>query len=140
MKIRTFVTLAFATVLVGTLSISAAAADWMMTADIPFAFQVGSTQMPAGLYTFSRCNNNTTFLIRSTDGKASVLAFGSPLDSSNPAASPRVVVNHYGDRYFVGRIVLAGGHSTQLSKSKVETEYQASVGGGSSPLEVVAVQ
>ncbi len=140
MKIRTFVTLAFATVLVGTLSISAAAADWMMTADIPFAFQVGSTQMPAGLYTFSRYNSDTTFSIRSANGKVSTFAFGSPVDSSNPSDSPRVVFNRYGDRYFMGRIVLAGGYSTRLPKSTAEAEYQASGGGGSSPVEIVAVR
>ncbi len=140
MKIRTFVTLAFATVLVGTLAISAAAADWTMTADIPFAFQVGSTQMPAGLYTFGRYNSNTTFWIRSADGKVSIWAFGSPLDSSNPAASPRVVFNRYGDRYFIGRIVLAGGYSTRLPKSNAEAEYQANGGGGSSPVEIFAIR
>src|SRR5512146_447157 len=136
MKIRTLVTLAFATVLVGTLAISATAADLTMTADIPFAFEVGSTKMPAGLYTFSRYHSNTTFWIRSADGKVSTWASGSPLDSSDPAASPRVVFNRYGDRHFMGRIVLAGGYSTQLPKSNTEAEYQASGGGGSSPVEI----
>ena len=140
MKTRTLITLAFATVLAGTWAISAAAAaDWTMKADIPFAFQVGSTRMPAGVYNFSRYNNNGVLLIRSANGEVTLVTNGSPLDASRTGISPRVIFNSYGDRCFMRRVVLGGGYSMELPKSKLEAEYQAS-GGGFTPVEAAAVR
>lgn len=136
MKTRMFVKLAFAITLVGILAISAAAEDWTVRADIPFAFQVGSARMPAGLYQFSRYGNDL-LLIKSLNGKVIQVTSGSPLNASRTAVSPKVDFNRYGDLYVMSSIVLDGGYSLQFSKSKLEAEYQAS-GGGFTPIEVAA--
>ncbi len=125
MNTRTFLKIAFAVVLVGALAITAMAADWTVKVDIPFAFQVGATKMPAGLYSVSRFNTNGTLLIRSADDNVLMLTKGFSVGSPRGNA-PKLVFNRYGNRYFVKTIVLADGSATELPKSKVEAEYEAS--------------
>lgn len=72
-------------------------------ADIPFAFQVGSTVLPAGTYTFIR-QNEDIMLLRGSGSHSTVLAMVLPETGSKAPKVGTIVFNKYGDRYFLHKV------------------------------------
>jgi len=97
-----------------TLSASAAHAQTnnpqRVVAQIPFAFHVGKTNLPAGKYTISVLNpssDRTVLQIRSVDGHASAMILTNTLNS-NPADNAKLVFERYDDNYFFSEAQMAG--------------------------------
>jgi len=110
---RHFHTLILIVVLV-TLCASAAEAQTnnpqRVVAQIPFAFNVGKTNLPAGKYTISVLNpssDRTVLQIRSVDGRASAIILTNDVNHS-PADNAKLVFERYDDRYFFTEAQMAG--------------------------------
>jgi len=69
-------------------------------ADIPFAFQVGSTVLPAGTYIFTQ-QNQDIMLLRGPGSHSSALAMVLPETGNKAPKVGRITFNKYGDRYFL---------------------------------------
>lgn len=94
-----------------------------MRAHIPFAFNVGRTELPAGQYTVTVLNPNSdrkVLQIRSDDGKLSALIQTSELNT-NTQEQTKLVFNRYGNRYFFAQAQMAG-ESTRLAAVKSSAE------------------
>lgn len=94
-----------------------------MRARIPFAFNVGKTEFPAGEYTVTVLNSNSdrkVLQIRSADGKLSALIQTSERET-NTAEQTKLVFNRYGNRYFFAQAQMAG-ESTTLAAVRSSAE------------------
>jgi len=94
-----------------------------MRARIPFAFNVGKTEFPAGKYTITVLNPNSdrkVLQIKSADGKLSALIHTSELNA-NVSDDTKLVFNRYGNRYFFAQAQMAG-ESTTLAAVKSNAE------------------
>src|SRR6516165_11445548 len=73
----------------------------IMSANVPFAFNIGDKQLPAGSYAVREMDRAT--LIQSSDGATSVLgiyAYAGP----SKADETKLVFNKVGDHYFLAQI------------------------------------
>ena len=94
-----------------------------MRAQIPFAFNVGKTILPAGEYIVTEVNPNsdrTVLRIRSIDGRNSALVQTNRTRSNNSDAT-KLVFNSYGDTYYFAQAQLAGD-ATALAAVKTSAE------------------
>ena len=94
-----------------------------MRARIPFAFNVGQTELPAGEYTVTVLNPNSdrkVLQIRSDDGKLSALIQTSELNT-NTQEQTKLVFNRYNNRYFFAQARMAG-ESTTLAAVRTSFE------------------
>jgi hypothetical protein len=107
--------------------------------NVPFAFQTASGQNFApGVYTI-RLNGEHTMVIRGT--KTSGLALTQLASDSQPATEGKAVFTHYGDRYFLRAVWVAGNGSHLLcSSSKAERQSQIAAVKTPSPVEVALLQ
>ena len=101
----------------------AQAASSPMRAQIPFAFHVGSKQLPAGEYNFTVLNPSSdqkVLQIRSSDGRVSAMV--RTLGANAIAAEKSKLVFHrYGDSYFFAQAQVAGELTTLAAvKSSAE--------------------
>lgn len=100
-----------------------ATASQTMRARIPFAFNVGKTEFPAGEYTITVLNpgsDRKVLQIRSADGKLSALIHTSELNT-NAHDETKLVFNRYGDKYFFAQAQMAGELTTLAAvKSNAE--------------------
>jgi hypothetical protein len=81
-----------------------------MRARIPFAFNVGSKELPAGIYNITVLNPNSdrkVLQIRSLDGRVSAI-INTLGTTANATEMPKLVFNRYGERYFFARAHMAG--------------------------------
>ena len=109
----------------------------IMTANIPFAFNIGNKQLPAGAYAIREMDRAT--LIQSRDGENGVLgiyAYAGP----SKAEETKLVFNKVGDHYFLAQIwTSARGQGLAVPQSKVEKEMRASNSGPQGGVETVIV-
>jgi hypothetical protein len=107
--------------------------------NVPFAFQTSSGQNFApGVYTI-RMNGEHTMVIRGT--KTSGVALTQLASDSLPATEGKAVFTHYGDRYFLRAVWVAGDSSHLLcSSSKAERQSQIAAVKTSSPVELALLQ
>lgn len=72
--------------------------------EIPFSFNVGKDQFPAGKYEVKRISSSS-FLLRNETGNASVIVL-SPLTINEKVSetSEKLVFNRYGNQYFLRQI------------------------------------
>jgi len=97
-----FPTLALLTLMVLVALPGAMAQGVALKADIPFAFTVGDTPLPAGEYTIS---SPVSGLIRIANNKTHDAATVSTSHGYYDAGrNSRLVFNRYGDRYFLHRV------------------------------------
>jgi len=92
-----------------------------MTANVPFAFNVGEKSFPAGEYTIV-CTNTASdrkvLQLRGKDGSILVQT-NSIIGQTNGAA--KLVFNRYGDRYYFSQAWLAADNTgMQVSRSRSE--------------------
>jgi hypothetical protein len=113
-----------------------------MRARIPFAFNVGKTELPAGEYTVTGLNPNSdrkVLQIRSTNGKLSALIQTSELDT-NTAEQTKLVFNRYGNRYFFAQAQMAGEATTLAAvRSSVERNEEQAVASKGSKTTIAIV-
>jgi hypothetical protein len=122
---------------------SQAASPRLMRAHIPFAFNAGTKELPAGEYTITVLNPSSdqkVLQIRSTDGRASAIV--STLASKTKSTErSRVVFHRYGDTYFFAQAQVSG-ESTALAafKSKAERTEARTIAshGGTTTVTIVA--
>ena len=109
-------------VLAGALTVSTqaqSASAQKVVANIPFAFNVGNTNLPAGKYTISVLNpasDRTILQIRSTNGRASAMIQTNSV-VGNTSDDAKLVFQRYGDRYYFARAQMAG-ESTSFAALK----------------------
>ena len=121
---------------------SQAASPRLMRAHIPFAFNVGNKELPAGEYAITVLNPNSdqkVLQIRSTDGSVSAIVSTVGTKSKSPEQS-KVVFHRYGDTYFFAQAQVSG-ESTALAafKSKAErTEARTIASHGTTTVTIVA--
>jgi hypothetical protein len=76
-----------------------------LRANIPFAFQVGSKQMPAGSYDISLLSNHLMLLRDRDPGKpVTDYLLVTPSQDGKIQTKGRLVFHRYGDRYFLREV------------------------------------
>jgi hypothetical protein len=88
---------------IGASTASFAQSGAVAKADIPFAFQVGSTIMPAGTYTFSRDGGNIMLLNGSKPHSQALSLVRAETGLKAPKVGT-ITFNKYGDRYFLHKV------------------------------------
>ena len=104
------------------LNINGAYAQSVVQANVPFAFNVGSSQLPAGSYRFTEDGSWLVMIRNSTTG-ASVLSLG---QRESPGGKRRkLVFQHLGNRYFLTQIWgEQGSAGLKLRAPKPETKFE----------------
>src|SRR5678815_1209538 len=98
----------------GMLAIKAHAQTQKLTANIPFAFHVGKTTMPAGRYTITVLNPSSDrkiLQIRSMNGRSSAVVLTTGIIGKT-SENAKLVFERYGDRYVYAQAQLAGDDTT----------------------------
>jgi hypothetical protein len=127
--------------LIGTLSLAVmtftltagAHAQSIVTADVPFAFNVGASQLPAGHYQIKE--DHMRQVIRILNVKTGNLVTVPVQQDAYTAAHPTMIFRNVGDRRFLARISEGmDGLNLTIPASKTEKEMQAvEVANGRSP-------
>ena len=113
-------------ILVGVLAAGAQAqtsSAQKVVANIPFTFNVGQTELPAGKYTITVVNPSSdrkVLQIRNADGRLSAMIQTTSL-LRNAADNAKLVFHRYGDRYFFAQAQMAGD-ATSLAAVKSKAE------------------
>jgi hypothetical protein len=120
----------FATLSLGALSVLATAtsayAQHAVVATIPFAFNVGTTQLPAGIYRIKADLMNSSVTIQNCHSTATIFAHG---QSEYPGKkSQKLVFRQASDRYFLAEIwgeQGSAGMKIRAPKPKIRIEEAA---------------
>jgi hypothetical protein len=101
--------------------------------NVPFAFHVGNTQLPAGRYMIRRVDMSDPDLleIRSMDGKTAVLFRGRPAQSSSTPSKTELVFKRYGNTAILSQIFQQGIPMGVELPALLQEER--AVGGGATP-------
>ena len=76
-----------------------------MTLNIPFAFTVGDTTLPAGTYLVLRpLTTSGAYMIRSVDGKGNALVLSPSSQQARKEEPAKLVFNAYDGEYFLAQI------------------------------------
>jgi hypothetical protein len=103
--------------------------------EVPFAFVVGQTTMPAGEYQIVNATTNVLTL-RRTDGSAAAMISAARIDAARTIHRSELVFNRYGDDYYLSEVRPSESPlAYRLRMSKQEVRLAKAI---SSP-EVVAV-
>src|SRR6266446_1016384 len=100
-------------------------------ANVPFAFTVGDTRLPAGKYNIKALDENapSVLVISSLDGRTSV-AFdteNATTRSDRAATTTELVFDKVGDRYFLSQVWVSGSNSgSELAKSRSQKKLEGS--------------
>jgi hypothetical protein len=129
MKKQILVTLTMVSFFVMVAAVSARAqTGGLIKADIPFTFTVGDKTLPSGEYIIERINRQTiqeTLLIRTTDGRTSVLVRTMPFETNAGQHSAKLVFNCYGEKRYLSQLwTPADDFGLELHKSRMERELQ----------------
>ena len=131
-------------ILVGALTVSTqaqTAGAQRVVANIPFAFNVGNTKLPAGKYSITVLNPSSDrkiLQIRSTKGSSATVQ--TTAESGNISDDAKLVFHRYGDRYFFARVQMAGDATTFAAvKSNTERAEKLALAGTRKQSVVVIV-
>jgi|ERR1041385_7402264 len=120
--------------LVGILAINAraqTASSQRLTANIPFAFNVGDKTLPAGRYTItllSSTSDRRVVQLCSADGRSTAMVLTLRMNAKT-AEEARVVFRRYGDSYFFAQAQLAADPSSlNTLKSRAERAQERALG------------
>jgi hypothetical protein len=123
---RHLITLLAILILAGAFTVSANAqttGTQKVVANIPFAFNVGNKDLPAGKYTITVVNPSSDrkiLQIRNANGRASVIISTNAV-AGKVSDDARLTFKRYGDRYFFSQAQLAGD-STGFAALKSHAE------------------
>ncbi len=98
-------------------------AQGSVRADIPFAFVVGNTTLPAGEYQIKHLSmsNASAQVIWRTDDSVSMIVLTDVADQKGNDTEPRLIFQRYGNECFLSQI-WSGPTGRQLHKSRREKE------------------
>jgi len=122
MKVRTLRTTILALFSLGLFWGGALAQNFTVEADIPFAFIIENSTLPAGTYVVKEAEPNE-YSISTLKGDVFVYFQAEPLDVLTPAKTSELVFNVRGDKHFLSEIWEAG-ELTGLSVIKGRTELK----------------
>ena len=109
----------------------------IMTANVPFAFSIGDTQLPAGAYAVREMGRAT--LVQSKEAVYSVLGIYADAGPSK-ANETKLVFHKVGDHYILAQIwTSARDQGLAVPESKLEKELRASNSGPQGGVETVIV-
>jgi hypothetical protein len=118
---------------------SQSANSQLMRARIPFAFHVGSRELPAGEYSITVLNPSSdrkVLQIRSADGRFSAITSTLGHKVNTPEQS-KLVFRRYGDSYFFAQAQVAGESNTLAAlKSNAETKEERMIASHGRPATV----
>ena len=104
------------------LTVTGAHAQSAARAKVPFAFKVGTTQMPAGTYNIQNVGANIV-TVRNVQTGTSVLAMGRRESPSKKM--DKLIFHHYGSQYFLTEILGSEGSQAMVfPATKREKELQ----------------
>ena len=107
-------------VVMSLLNATGAYAQSFVKADVPFAFRVGSAQLPAGTYKINVTGDN---IIAIQNGRSSALSSVRREDARN--TGPKLVFHHLGSQYFLAEIWRGSGNAGMvIGRSKMEKELE----------------
>jgi hypothetical protein len=105
------------------LTAAGAHAQTAARANVPFAFKVGTTQMPAGTYTVQNGHGSNVVKVRNVQTGASALAISR--QESPSSKTDKLIFHRYGSQYFLTAILGGrGSDAIVLPASKQEKELQ----------------
>jgi hypothetical protein len=125
---RTIVTIAMAA-LFGVLGLQAVSPETApVMANVPFAFQVGDAQLPAGKYTIGQAAPGVLW-VRDVAQHAAANIQAVPAKPKAAREKGLLVFHKYGERYFLREVWKPGmANGAQIRKSRAERELmQAAV-------------
>ena len=94
--------------------------------EIPFAFHVRDTALPAGSYTVEEFNTAGTVAITNNETGKAILALA-PANRAGDTDESKLVFNKYGDSYFLSELWFAGkGVGDCVPMGKLEREVRSS--------------
>ena len=133
-------------ILVGALTASAqaqTAGSPRVVANIPFGFNVGTKNLPAGKYTITVVNPSSdrkVLQIRSTDGR-SIAITQTTSAIANASENAKLVFHRYGDHYFFAQAQMAGETvSLATHKSSVERAQRQNLAKARRTIVVIAAE
>ncbi len=98
---------------------STARADEEVVAKVPFAFIVGSTELPAGTYTIQGVVDDPGVVaITSRDGRHNAFTIVTPTVTQAPPQKAELVFSKVGDRYVLKEIVQSDGDEEEVMITK----------------------
>ena len=113
------------------------AQDTILSANVPFSFNIGDKQLPAGAYAVREMNRAT--LIQSRDAESSVMGIYNYAGPSKTGET-KLVFDKVGDHYFLAEIwTSARSQGLSVPKSHLEKELRASNSGTQGGVETVIV-
>jgi hypothetical protein len=122
-------------VVLSVLTATGAYAQSTVRADVPFAFKVGKTPLPAGTYDL-KAGTQHLIVIRNNKTGYTMFVEAGPGDPGD--ASPRLVFHCLGDQRFLSEIWgVSGAEQRTLSPSKLEKELQMANSPSATGTEVV---
>ncbi len=105
------------------LTVAGAHAQSPARANVPFAFKVGTTQLPAGTYAIGNDAGSNVVMVRNLQTGASVLAMGRRESPSKK--TDKLIFHRYGSQYFLTAILgSTGSQGMVLPATKQEKELQ----------------
>jgi hypothetical protein len=108
------------------LTAAGAAAQSSVQANIPFAFRVGTAQLPAGTYRIKAAGQS---LILASNGETMKSVYAQVQSEGPSRTSAKLVFHHLGNQYFLAEVWGdAGDQRMSLPASKLETELQIARG------------
>jgi hypothetical protein len=109
------------TALIGQPAVKAQAVSTPVVANIPFAFQIGSSYLPAGTYRVQMKGGDMLW-IEGESGSAVMLVLWE--SANQPSFDSAIVFHHYGNQYFL-REVRTEGNQAFLWSSETKAERRA---------------
>ncbi len=106
----------FLTIAVGSVQ---AQSGYKVEGNIPFDFTVGETSLRAGIYSVEPISTNL-LLVRSIDGKKSVLRLARQAEPVGTRKPARLIFNRYGNRYFLSQAFWSGADGSEVTPSRAE--------------------
>ena len=104
------------------LTVTTSFAQNKMRTDVPFAFQVGKTPLPAGTYTVSKIADHWIVIRNHQQSSQEALINYRDVEKGK-TQSPKLIFQKYGQRYFLAEVWNGGTMGMQLPESKREKEY-----------------
>ncbi len=111
-----------------------------LIANIPFAFTVGKTTLPAGRYSITVVNPSSdrkVLQVRSLEGRASAMIQTNSLNS-HANDNAKLVFERYDDRYFFSEAQMAGD-ATSLSAIRPKASKRAMAGDAKKTQVVITI-
>lgn len=91
--------------------------------NIPFNFQVGQYQLPAGEYRVSAINDKALLISRLDGSEGMVAVTNTPLENATKNRHAQLVFASYGEKHFLSQAWLNSEFGRELPKSVQEAEY-----------------